>query len=354
MSPVQGFVRLRKHQFGRQSAFGTKVAAVKAYGFKGVPDNNLNWTDPDVDAGSLVVVEAPHREAPDLTAPLTDPSLAYNTLPIIHCGFFGGAVTPTGGGTAKTWTYAPAAVAPLDDFDNFTYEFGDDVLTDWFQFGDSIITDFEITGPEGGGVLTASMTWRNGSIASSGSTDSPDSPTVPTAGLDVATNETKLYLKDGSIYISDSAYDLDSSQISDALHTFTLRGTQEVDDKRFANGTQTFDVQERGRGAVNIELECSWAKTADTVGIGSESDKWMSDNAVNRYVQMRFLSTAEAQSGIFYEWVFSLPMRYYTRVEGESGGNTLVILTGHAFYDPDEFEGYFSSEVVNTLAAASL
>jgi hypothetical protein len=80
MAPVQGFVRLRKHQFGRQSAFGTKVAAKRAYPFKGVPDNNLNWTDPDIDAGSLVVVAAPHREAPDLTAPLTDPSLRYNNL----------------------------------------------------------------------------------------------------------------------------------------------------------------------------------------------------------------------------------------------------------------------------------
>lgn len=351
---VQGLVRLRKHQFGRQAAFGTKVAAKKAYGLKGVPDNNLNWTDPDVDVGSVVVTETPHREAPDLTAPLTDPSLSYNTLPLMFAGFFGGNVTPTGGGAAKTWAWNPKATAPLDDFDKFSYEFGDDVVTDWFQFGDSIITDFEITGPEGLGVLTASMTWRNGSIASSGSTDSPDSPTVPTAGLTVATNDIKLYLKDGAIYIGDTPYDLESSQISDALHTFTLRGTQEVDLKRWANGSQSFDIQQYGRGTVGIELECSWAKTSDIVGLLSESDYWMSDNAVNRYVRMEFISTSEAQSGVPYTFAFEAPMRYYTRTEGESGGNTMVVLTGHAFYDPADFAGYFRPVVINTLASASL
>jgi len=352
--PVAGLVRLRKHQFGRQAAFGTKVAAKRAYAFKGVPDNNLNWTDPDVDVGSIVVVEAPHREAPDLTAPLTIPSLEYNHLPLIFSGFLGGGVTPTGGGTAKTWAWDPSAVAPVDDFDKFSYEFGDDVVTDWFQFGDSIITDFEITGPEGLGVCTASMTWRNGSIASSGSTDSPDSPTVPTAGLDVPTGEKKVYLKDAAIYIADDPYDLEASQISDALHTFTLRGTQEVDLKRFANGSQTFDINEYGRGAMNIELECSWAKTSDIVGIGSESDDWMRDNSVNRYVRMEFTSTAEAQAGIFYQFSFEMPMRYYTRVEGESGGNTMVILTAHAFQDADQFGGFFRPTVVNTLASAAL
>ena len=34
---------------------GTKVAATRAYGLTGVPDNELNWTDPEVDAGSRVI-----------------------------------------------------------------------------------------------------------------------------------------------------------------------------------------------------------------------------------------------------------------------------------------------------------
>ena len=49
-----------------------------------------------------------------------------------------------------------------------------------------------------------------------------------------------------------------------------------------------------------------------------------------------------------------MPMRYYTRTEGEVGGNSVIVLTGHAFYDPTDLDGVFTSEVVNTLADADL
>ena len=123
--PVQGLVRLRKHQFGRQSVLGTKVAATRAYPFKGTPDVELNWTDPDIDTGSIDPVAAPSRMAPTLGASLTDPQLAYDNIPLLLSMFFGGGVSPTGG-PAYTWSYAPAS-ATVDDQDVATYEFGDDV-----------------------------------------------------------------------------------------------------------------------------------------------------------------------------------------------------------------------------------
>ncbi len=351
--PIQGFTRLRQHNFGRQAALNTKVAAKRAYGFAGVPAPNRNWTDPDVATGSIDPVVTPFLGAPDITAPLTDPRLAYNTLPIILSAFFGGGVTPTGG-TAKTWVFTPASVAPLDDDDVYTYEFGDDVLTDWYQFGDGLLEGFEITGPEGLSVLTTSMTWRFGSFSSTGSTDNPVTGTVPTPGVTPDINEAVVYLKDAGIFISDDSYSVLNHQVSDALHSFVLRGTQARDQKRFANADQSFDIDAYGRGARTIQLECTFAKTAETVGLGSESDAWMSDTAVNRYVSLVFTSTAEADTGVFYKWSFSMPMRYYTRTEGEVGGNTVVVLTGHAFDDEDDFGGVFSSTVVNTLATAGL
>ena len=351
--PIQGFVRLRRHQFGRQASFGTRVAAVRAYPFKGVPAHNLNWTDPDIDVGSIDPVAAPYRLAPDLTAPLTDPALRYNSLPLMLSGIFGGGITPTGGGTAKTWAYAPASVT-VDDFDVFTYEFGDDVVEDWFQDGDGILESLEISGPEGLGPLTVSMGWRFGSIASSGSTDSPDNPTVPTA-LDVDPNEAIVYLKDGAIYIADDPYDLDAGQITDALHSFVLRVNQTVDQKRFANGAQTFDIDAYGRGPRTIELEATYAKTTQTVGLTSESDDWMLDQSKDRYISVRFESTSIAETpSTPYSWNFTMPARYYTRTEGEVGGNTVVVLTAHAFYDATTFDGVFTSDVVNTLTNAEL
>ena len=80
----------------------------------------------------------------------------------------------------------------------------------------------------------------------------------------------------------------------------------------------------------------------------------VSDTAVTRYIRLTFESTIEAQTGTPYSWEFTMPMRYYTREEGDIGGNTTIVLTAHAFYDPDDFEGVFESVVVNTLTEAEL
>ena len=49
-----------------------------------------------------------------------------------------------------------------------------------------------------------------------------------------------------------------------------------------------------------------------------------------------------------------MPARYFTRTEGDVGGNTVVVLTAHAWYDPEDFNGVFRSTVVNSLANTSL
>lgn len=351
--PVAGLVRLRKHLFGRQAAFGTKVDATRAYAFRGVPSNELNWTDPEVDVGSIDPSAAPSRGAPELTADLTDSALRYNNLPIMLSAFFGGAVAPTGAGTAQTWTYEPSSTT-VEEFDPFTYQFGDDVVTDWFELGDGILESVEFTGPEGLGPLEASMSWRFGSFSSTGSTDFPDSGYVP-AALDVDPNEAIVYLKDMAIAIADTTAGLAAGQITDALHTFTLRLSGDIGQKRYANGDQSFDVDAYVRETRAIELECTFAKTSATVGLGSESDDWTSDQAVDRFVRLTFTSTVLAEGpGTYNSWVVTMPMRYYTRTEGEVGGNSVIVLTGHAWYDPDDLGFAFTSTVVNTLTDAEL
>jgi hypothetical protein len=158
-----------------------------------------------------------------------------------------------------------------------------------------------------------------------------------------------VYLKDGLINIASTTAGLAAGQVSDALHAFTLRITNEYDQKRYANGSQSFDIDAYAVATRAIELEARWAKTADIVGIGSESDAWMSDAAVNRYIQMKFESTAEASAGVPYSFQFTAPMRYYTRTEDAAGGNSIVVLTAHAFYDPDDFEGVLTVDVTNTI-----
>lgn len=350
---VAGLVRLRKHQFGRQDTFGTKVAATRAYPFKGVPSVDLQWTDPDVDVGSIVATVAPQRGIGAFTAALTDPQLAYNNIPLLMEGVFGGNVNPTGG-AIETWTHEPSPVEPLDDASDFTYEFGDDVVDDWYQLGDGILDSVEITGPEGLGALTTSMTWRFGSASSTSSTDSPVTGTVPTPSLDVDQNPALVYLKDMGLYIASTQAGLSGGQILNALHTFALTISQENDDKRFANATQSFDVSDRSRTGYAVELALTLAKTDDTVGTGSETDAWFSDDAVDRYIRLDFVSTKIISGATPYSWRVDMPMRYYTRTEADSAGNAVIVLTAHAFYDSDELAGFFKSIVKNSLHAADL
>ncbi len=354
--PIAGFTRLRKHQFGRQASFGTPIAAKRAYPLDGVPDVNLNWTDPDGDFGSLDLIAPPTREAADLTAGLNNPALYYNDIPLLLSGTFGDGVTTAGGGTTKTWTYAPASLTS-DAVDVFTYEFGDDVLDDWFQLSDGIIESLTVTGPETMGALTADATWRFGTVKYEGATEASlqPSPTVPTAALTVDSAAVPVYLGNAELYIDSTAGTIGDTQIVDALHSFTLRVTQETDQKRFANGTG-FDLAGYGRGARIIELECQFAKTDDTVGVGSESDAWFSETAINRFVQIEFTSLESTNAGtpvVPYSWTISMPLRYYTRSDGEIGQNSTITLMGRAFYDTT-LTYAFNSVVVNTLASTGL
>ena len=352
--PIAGFVRLRKHQLARQAVFGTALAATRAYPFQGVPDVNLNWTDPEGDFGSLFPVAAPYRGMPDIGSSPSIPQLDYNSLPALFAAIFGGAVVPTpGGGGSQEWYWAPSWDT-TDLIDVFTYEFGDDVTTDWFQLRDGIMTNLNITSNEDRGPLAAATTWMFAHAASTGSTDFPVTGTVPTPSLSVDKNPVYVYAKDTALYIDSDPSDIGGTQIVDALHTFGVNITKEVDKKAFVNGDQSFDLQDYGVTGYNIEITCQFAKTADTVGLGSEADAWFSETSVDRYLRFVSTSKVDAESGVPYSMTLDIPARYYTRADTEIGGNTTVTLTAAAFVDAAVIDGAFQATVVNTLEEATL
>lgn len=358
---VLGLIRLRRHLLARQAAFGTPVAALRAYPFSGTPNPDLNWQNTAGDFGSRVNVAKPTRGVPNYQAQLTDGSLNYNDLVAQLCAFFGGQVSPTGGGTAKTWTHEPDFTTSGSP-DLFTYERGDDAdgsggnPNDWFRWSDGILTGLTIDSPDDGrGVLTTQMQWLFGDVAYAGDTDAtapvlsiPSIPDVPDP------DPVPLYLKDAKVYITDDPTDIGGDQITDAVHKFTLALTQEVDQKRYVNGSQEFDLDGYGMGGVTIAPSLVMGKTGDTVGINSESDAWFSELAVDRYLQIVFESPEEAQSGIPYAWAWSTPLRWYTREEGEIGGNSTITLAGEAFLEPDTLDYAFSSELTCTLPESDL
>jgi len=356
---ILGKVRLRRHLFGRQSAIGTPIAAKRAYPFSGTPTPNLNWTEVEGDFGSLYPVVPRYKGIPDLNFTLNDNSLAYNDLPLMLSAFFGGGETPTGGGAAKTWTWTPDGLGS-EDFDAFTYEFGDDAdgtsgkPNDWEQYTDGIATSLTIDSPDtGGGVLTAALGLKFADLRYAGSTDIPPSGSIPSITDRPDTTPTRVYLKDCTVYLDTEASDVGSTQLSSAVHKFTLTANQEVDEKRYVDGTQSFAVEQYGRGPTSIQLAVTYAKTADTVGVGSESDAWSADDPVARYFRFAFEATVDADTGVPYSWEFSMPARYFQREHAEIGNNSVVVLTAEAFLD-DTLDYPFSTEVVNTLASTSL
>lgn len=352
---LAGFVKNRAHQFGLQSVFGTPVAAKRRYAMKGVPAPDPSWTDPDIDLGSVYVVAPPYREAGVYPASLTIPVLHYNDLPLIYALFYGGSTTGTGT-PAVTRLWSPDPEVP-QAVKVATYEFFDDTgATDGFQFGDGILESYEITGT-GKGPLSATLNFQFGSFYGQGFTDFPAAPAIPTV-LSLATNEAIVYMADLFVSLTSDPYDVGyNSRIANALHEFTLRGNKEIDRKMFANGDHSFNVDAWGTAAITHELECTWAKTSDIIGTGSESDAWMSDVAVDRYFGITAETDATkvfADTGVPYLWDHSAPMRYYTRTEGDLGGNATVVLTGHGFAALDHDIGALSAEIVNTLPDAQL
>lgn len=343
--------RLLKHQFGEQSAIGTAVAATRAIPFSGVPDIDLAYQEATGDFGSIDEVAAPFRQAPELTAPLTLEQLDYNTIPLLMQGLLKGGVTASGAGSAKTWPHQAASLT-ADDFGIFTYEHGAAGETDyWDQLLDGVLESANFTMPDNLGPLSVATQWRFGDFGLTDSTDKPVQGTVPTPDLTVDNNPIRVFLADCELYIDSTPGNIGTTKISNALLSGSLNITQEVDQKRTANGSNTrFNLSGYARGPRVGTLELQFEPTADIIGTGSEVDDWISDTPVNKYVELRFTSPEIITGTTPYSWSLRFPLRYRTRTRTTRNNNVTVTLQGRWFYD--SVLGYaVRSVAVNTLAS---
>ena len=349
--PIQGFVRFREHQWALQGSntvtIGTPAnPATRAIPLSGVPTVERNVTFDDVDEGSLDPIQSPYYGALDITETLSG-STAYNDLSWYLALALKGT-TPTGA-TAKTWTFQPASLT-ADPVVLFTEEFGDDVTTDWFQlFGgtaESLTFSGEMTTP-----VETSIDLRFAGFKQTGSTSYPVTGTVPTPALTVDSTPQRVFLDDAEIFLNDTAGAIGTTKISDALASFELSINNSLDQKRYANGSNTrFQIAGYGRGEREITLTAQWHKQSTIVGTGSESDDWMSATPVKRFVELRFTSPEIITGSTPYSWSTRGALYYTTREETEINGNTTVTLTGRFVYDSD-LTYAIRSVVVNDLAS---
>jgi hypothetical protein len=335
--PIAGFTRFRRHQFGLQASFSSNTTATRRLPWRGPIVVDPLRTDPDVDVGSLDPVLAPHAGAATYEAALDITAFAYDDAPYAWAATIKGGVTPTGA-TAKTWTFQAASLT-ADDFPYFTDEWGDDVTTDYIVAGSGVGDSFEIGFGDDLGVFTGSldMVYARASLGSG-----------PTGGLVIDDTPQWIYGADTEVFLDSLYSSIGTTKLTDAVHGATVRISNNLDRKRFANGSNTrFQLAGYGRGAREIEVELVLAKTTATIAEAQTLD----DNPVpERFIELRTTSPEIITGSTPYSHSIRVPARLISRSDGEIGGNSTITLTYRGFYDSDL--GYaLRVVVVNTLSS---
>jgi hypothetical protein len=337
--PIQGLTRLRFNQVAKQSVIQTAVTATRRLPWRGALTYNPNRVDPDVDVGSLDPIILPYSGAVDVDWNPTGP-MTFNDLPIrLAAGLMGGITPTTPAGAARQWSYQVASLTS-DAFDYFTDEFGDDTeATDTIIAFGGVADVLEETLPEDGGPWTISDTWifAGATLGSDG-----------TNSLAVDSAPVFAFGTDTTIYKDATPGAIGVTALSDAVHGAVIRVTNNLDRKRFANGSNLRNqLSGYGRGPRVIELILTVAKTTATI---AEANTLDDTPTPNRYFKVSTNSTELAAAANPYFYNRFIPARLFERAEGEIGGNATIVLTYRAFYDSTL--GYaYKAVVVNQLTA---
>lgn len=337
VAALPGNVRLRAFQLGKETTFGTTVPATRRFGWSFAPTVDPHWTFPVSDTGTLDQALPPYRMAVDVTGQATGP-LAFNDIPYLASALVKGGVTPTGGGAAKTWAFTPAYTTQ-DVFEIFTGEWGDET-TDQFQYADGVLNQLVLTYPQDLGPIAVSADYRFSSVAY---------PVARTGGLSVDPSLYWAYAADTSLYINDAAGSIETTQILNTMHNATVTINNNLDVKRFANGSNTrFQAAGYGRGARSFEVAFDFAKSTAAI---AEFTKWLNADPVERFVGIKTVSTTDAQAGTKYSTDIRFAGFWFTRTEGTyATANTTGQLVCRGYID-QTLAYPFTWSVTNTLTA---
>jgi hypothetical protein len=317
--PIAGFTRFRRHLVGLQASFASNVPATRQLPYSGALVIDPARTDPDVDLGSLDPVLAPYNGATQYSGTWEGPE-AFNDAQILWAATLKGGVTPTGG-TAKTWTFQ-AASTTADDFAYLTDYWGDDQTTDEIIFGSEVINQLQLSFGDdlGAFMVNVDLLGARGSIGEG-----------PTGGISIDNTPNWVYGADTEFYLDTVYTAIGTTKLTDAVHGMTFTVNNNLDQKRFANGSNTrFQLAGYGRGAREITLELVLAKTTATIAEAATLD----DTPVpSRYIEIRTTSPEIITGSTPFSQSVRCPMRLMSRSDGEIGGNSTITLTYRGFYD---------------------
>jgi hypothetical protein len=336
MAPLQGFTRFREHQVGSQTSISSNTAATRVLPYRGPITIEPNREQPDIDEGSLDPITAPFSGAKDVESSW-EGKLAYNDAPYLWAGLIKAGVTPTGA-TAKSWVFQAASLT-ADTVQLYTDEWGDDATTDWINAGGGTIDSLEIGFDEDLGAwdVNADLFYANATMG-----------TGPTGALTLDSSPTWVYGADTEVFLDSAFGSIGGTKLTDTVHAATLTVHNNLDKKRFANGSNTrFNLAGFGRGAREITLELTVAKTTATIAERATLDD---DPVANRFIELKTTSPVIITGSTPYSQSIRLPARLITAEDDEIGGNSTIKLTYRGFYSSDL--GYaLRVVVVDTLAS---
>jgi hypothetical protein len=336
--PIAGFVRFRKHQWGVSSSMSSNVAATRIMPFRGPVVVEPNRETPDVDTGSLDPVLASFLGPRDVSAS-EEGKAAFDDLPYIYALGVKGGVTPTGGATGRIWTFQAASLT-LDPFDYVTDQWGDDVTADLITGGAGVINSWTFGFGEDLSAfdVSADLLFARVSMGSNGFT----------GGLTIDTSPKWVYGAHTVVYMDAAAGNIGVSPILDAIHAASLSVNNNIDQKRFANGSNTaFELAGFGRGPREIEFKITVAKTVATITEAQTLD----DNPVpKRFFDIKTTSTDLVAGGSTpYSNSIRFAAELIGRSDAEINNNSVIELTYRGMYDATL--GYaLRCSVVNALA----
>jgi len=323
--PIAGYTRLRKWQFGKQSAHGTPVTPTRAIAWSGVLDYQPNWTQQtDIDVGSIDPVLPDFRIGSDITANVTG-SLTYDDIPLIMSAGVRGGVSAVTSSSTYQWTHQALSLTATT-LDEFTTTWGDDFNGDTWQARDGILESIELGFDESLGPWTFTGGWRFGEA---------DSGIVAPTNFAVGSNLPLVHGGDTKLFIDSTSGGIGTTLIADALHRASISITNSIDIKRFAQGSNSrFAVAGYGLGEREITARFTFAKTSQTVGaLTGEAAKWLSADPTNRYLKVEVTSASIISGAIPYSWDLRLSGNWTARTDEALGGNSVVTLECRGRYD---------------------
>lgn len=320
LTPIAGVTRLRALQLGLETTPLTQVAATRRMPWSAAPTVNPNWTKSTADTGTLDLAIAPFNKALDIAVTTTG-ELFSNDAPTLLSAAIMGGLSFTTSGTAKTLVATPAATSQ-DVFDTYTAEVYDDATADAWAFAGGTINRLQLEYPQDQGPIMATADWIFASAAY---------PATPTAALNVDLAPTPLYGGDTYFFINDTAGSIGTTQLVSQIYGATLELQNNLDPKRFANGSNSFrKLTNYGRGERVFNFTWTFAKATAAI---AESVKWIAASPTERFASISTRSSVAASVGIPHSLTFNIPGYWFTRTWETINTNTGFSLQGQQVYD---------------------